>query len=229
MTRSSDSDKVVFNAFDPQSEVERTCRNLPHWFQSGVATFLTFRTADSMPREVIERWEEEQKKWLCQHGLDTTLVAGTSSLAHLPVPVQLEFRRMRDRLWHWSLDSCHGECLLRQPELARIVGDVLRYFDGDRYDLDSFIIMPNHVHLLVQFRLPTTLRSQTQSWLRYSAREINKLLGRSGTFWQSEPFDHLIRSPEQFEYLQRYLAENPQKANLREGEYLFWTRETHSQ
>jgi len=220
---SSESDKVVFNAFDPQGEVDRSCRNLPHWFQSNVAIFLTFRTADSMPREVVERWEKEQKEWLLRHGLGTTLLA---DLAQLPQPVQSDFRRFRDRLWHGSLDNCHGACLLRQPKLAKIVGDALRYFDGNRYDLDSFVIMPNHVHLLVQFRPPTTLKAQAQSWLRFSAREINKQLGRSGTFWQSEPFDHLVRSSEQFEYLQRYITDNPKKANLREGEYLYWSRVT---
>ena len=224
---SSDSEKnLVFNAFDPQSEVHRTSRNLPHWFQQGVAIFLTFRTCDSMPSEVIERWKEEQKAWLLQHGMKPTLPVDSTLIAELPFPSQKEFRRLRDRLWHRSLDSCHGDCLLRQPKLARIVGDALRYFDGDRYDLDSFIVMPNHVHLLVQFRPPTTLKDQAQSWLRYSAREINKQLGKSGTFWQSEPFDHLVRSPEQFEYLQRYIAENPKKANLQADEFLYWTRTT---
>jgi len=222
---SSDSEKnLVFNTFDPQSEVQRSSRNLPHWFQQGVAVFLTFRTADSMPSEVIERWKEEQKVWLLQHGLKPALVADPTLLAKLPLQVQSEFRRLRDRSWHRSLDNCHGACLLRQPKLARIVGDALRYFDGDRYDLDSFIIMPNHVHLLVQFRPPTTLKTQTQSWLRYSAREINRHFGRHGVFWQSEPFDHLIRSPEQFEYLQRYIAENPKKANLPADDSLYWTR-----
>jgi len=222
-TMSSESDKIVFNAFDPQGEVDRSHRNLPHWFQSGVAIFLTFRTADSMPREVIERWEEEQREWLHRHGLKTAL---PSDFAQLPPPVQSEFRKLRDRLWHRSLDNCHGACLLRRPKLAQIVGDALQHFDGDRYDLDSFVIMPNHVHLLVQFRPPTTLKAQTQSWLRFSAREINKQLGKSGSFWQSESFDHLVRSPQQFEYLQRYITDNPKKANLKEDEYLYWTRVT---
>jgi len=222
---SSDSEKnLIFNAFNPQSEVQRSSRNLPHWFQQDVAVFLTFRTADSMPREVIERWNEEQKAWLLHHGLESSLVADPTLLTKLSLPMQSEFRRLRDRLWHRSLDDCHGACLLRQPKLARIVGDALRYFDGDRYDLDSFIVLPNHVHLLVQFRPPTTLKTQVQSWLRYSAREINKLCGKSGAFWQSEAFDHLVRSPEQFAYLQRYIAENPKKANLPAGDSLYWTR-----
>jgi hypothetical protein len=73
-------------------------------------------------------------------------------------------------------------------------------------------------------RASISLASQTESWLRFTAREINKRLARHGAFWQSEPFDHLVRSAEQFVYLKGYIAHNPQKANLQKGEYLYWTR-----
>ncbi|MEZ6077339.1 MAG: hypothetical protein R3C56_17215 [Pirellulaceae bacterium] len=63
--------------------------------------------------------------------------------------------------------------MLRSRELAAIVLDSLRHFDGDRYDLDSAIIMPNHVHLIAQFRPPVTCREQCTSWLYYTAHQIN--------------------------------------------------------
>jgi putative transposase len=85
--------------------------------------------------------------------------------------------------------------------------------------------MPNHVHVLAQFRPPTMMRKQLESWLHFSATQINRRLGQSGRFWQSEPFDHLVRSAEQFEYLQRYIRENPAKAKLRAGEFLYWSRD----
>jgi REP element-mobilizing transposase RayT len=72
---------------------------------------------------------------------------------------------------------------LRDRTNARIVGDALQHFDGVRYDLDSFVVMPNHVHLLVQFRATFTLKAQSESWLRYSARKITNAWGdaaRSG-------------------------------------------------
>jgi len=84
--------------------------------------------------------------------------------------------------------------------------------------------MPNHVHLLVQFRPGTTCREQGESWLHYTAWQINKRLGRKGAFWQSEPFDHLVRSAEQFHYLRQYIAENGVRASLPETDYLFWKR-----
>jgi REP element-mobilizing transposase RayT len=223
MSDARESGGVIFGIFDPEADVDRSFRCLPHWFQPGVAVFLTFRTADSMPRKVIERWRNEQKEWLLRNGLSANIAIDESLVAQLPRPQQAEFRRLRDRLWHSSLDDCHGACELRRPELARIVGDALLHFNGNRYDLDSFVVMPNHAHLLVQFRPQVSLSEQTESWLRFTARKINMHLGKRGAFWQSEPFDHLVRSAEQFDYLQGYIAENPRKANLEAGEYLYWT------
>lgn len=58
--------------------------------------------------------------------------------------------------------------------------------------------------------------------MRYTARQINLLIKEAGAFWQPEPFDDIIRSSEQFLYLEDYIADNPRKANLKEGEYLYW-------
>jgi hypothetical protein len=228
MAGRNDSDEV-FGTFDPDADVDRSQRFLPHWFQPGVAAFVTFRTADSMPREVIERWRQEQQEWLRRHGLSESIATEPERLKNLPKAVQRESRRLRDRLWHRQLDECHGACELRRPEVARGVGDALLHFNGERYNLDSFVVMPNHVHVLVQFRSGLTLAGQTESWLRYTARRINEQFGRRGAFWQSEPFDHLVRSGEQFAYLQQYIAENPRRARLREGEYLYWSVERLSE
>lgn len=87
--------------------------------------------------------------------------------------------------------------------------------------MGDFVIMPNHVHLLAAFNTEEGLRNQCDSWLHYTAVQLNKVLGRHGKFWQQEPFDHLVRSVEQYEYLRNYIAENPSKARLREGEFLY--------
>lgn len=218
------SEPISFGLFDKDAEVEQSERYLPHWFQPGVATFVTFRTADSLPRAVVAQWQEEQRRWLRQHGIRISADGPLPEAEALPATIRSTFRQHRERRRHWHLDRCHGECLLRRPEIATIVGEALRHFDGDRYDLDCLVVMPNHVHVLAQFRHPVTCRQQCASWLRYTAVRINREIGRRGAFWQSEPFDHLVRSAEQFRYLQQYIAENPTKANLRPGEYLFWKR-----
>lgn len=218
------SEDVEFGFFDPSGELEISARDLPHWFQPNVAVFLTFRTADSLPREVVRQWENEQRAWLMQNGFKIGPDDALPDWDRLPDILRQSFRKHRERRWHWHLDSCQGECLLRRRDLAQIVMDSLRHFDGARYDLDCAIVMPNHVHLLVQFRPPTTCRGQCESWLHYTAWQINKQLGRKGPFWQSEPFDHLVRSANQFVYLRGYIAANGSKANLPQTDYLFWRR-----
>lgn len=216
----SDHD-TEFGLFDPTQEVEKHYRNLPHWFQPGATVFETFRTKDSLPRGVVHGFHEELSGWLTARGHAADSVWEPTSLN--PAEVR-EFRRLKSQLLQHSLDSCHGACRLRDPRAARIVGDAIMHFNAARYDIDSFVIMPNHVHVLVQFRAPWTLKKVLAGWQRYTATEINRLFGMTGDFWRGEGFDHLVRSPEQFAYLQRYIAGNPVKAKLRQGEFLYWSR-----
>ena len=225
--------KVNFNAFDRDSEIELSHRNLPHWFQVDAAMFVTFRTADSLPREVLLRIQRELEEWLLRQKLPIELAASTIGVK-LPNHEQLlatlrpidrkQFRKLADQLFHFSLDKCHGKCALKRADLAGIVSDAILYHDGESYDLDCFVVMPNHVHAIVQFRTDSGKSIVGQSWMRYTARKINPLIGESGAFWAPEPFDHVIRSAEQFVYLQNYVANNPSKAKLREGEFLLWQR-----
>ena len=79
--------------------------------------------------------------------------------------------------------------------------------------------MPNHVHVLVCFKAGIELLNQCYSWKHFTSRMINKKLNQSGHFWQSESFDHLVRDFEHFEKFREYLANNPVKAKLRDGDY----------
>jgi putative transposase len=90
--------------------------------------------------------------------------------------------------------------------------------------MGDFVVMPNHVHLLVAFPDADSLEKQQASWLRFTATQINRRINQSGHFWQQEPFDHLVRSLEQYEYLQNYIRDNPAKAKLKPGEYLYYRR-----
>jgi len=87
--------------------------------------------------------------------------------------------------------------------------------------MGDFVIMPTHVHLLAAFPTAEAMKAQCDSWLHYTANQINKAIGEKGKFWQQEPFDHLVRSLAQYEYLRHYIADNPRKANLKTGEYLY--------
>ncbi|MEQ8210264.1 MAG: transposase [Lacipirellulaceae bacterium] len=209
--------------FDPASEFTVVERKLPHWAQAGTVCFMTWRTIDSIPRSVLRRWRAEQDDWLWERRIDPRASDWKTQLKHLDTRLLGEFTRKFARRWHRHLDNCHGDCLLREPCLARIVSDSLLKFDGDRYQVTDFIVMPNHVHLLASFADAEAMLKQCAGWKHYHARLINKQVGRSGHFWQQDGFDHLVRSVEQYEALRRYIASNGDKAGLKPGEYLHFT------
>jgi len=203
--------------FDPKSEfhIHRHCR--PHWSQAGAVVFLTFRTADSIPREVVNRWEHDKRKWFRNRGKSYS-----AEPSRVLTPDELaEFQRAFIRTREAYLDTCHGRCMLKRADLGKIVADALLFFDGQRYRLGDFVVMPNHVHLLAAFGSHDAMSQQCDSWLHYTAVQINKTIGTRGKFWQQEPFDHLVRNIEQYEYLRRYIADNPRKAGLKNGEYIY--------
>ncbi|MBM3892271.1 MAG: hypothetical protein FJ388_24405, partial [Verrucomicrobia bacterium] len=145
-------------------------------------------------------------------------------LAQLSPALVAEFHSTLSVRWQDLLDACHGECVLRRRELARIVSDSLLHFDGDRYEMLDFVVMPNHVHLLATFADEAAMLAQCESWKHFTAAQINRRVGGSGRFWQQDAFDHLVRHEAQFERLRQYIAENPSKAKLPGGEYVHYTQ-----
>lgn len=229
--------------FDSGQEYAVHYRLRPHWAQTNSIVFVTFRTKDSIPVEVLKRWDLEKQDWV-----DRVLSANHQSRREIAIE-STESRSDRSAVnirEHWSdrlqfltprqrrefdftfnrcrekkLDESLGDCELKHPEIAKIVADSLLFFDGDRYHMGDFIVMPNHVHLLAAFSSPEMMERQYRSWLHYTATKINKRFNRTGHFWQQEPFDHLVRSIEQYEYLRRYIEQNPRKAKLKEGEFFY--------
>jgi type I restriction enzyme R subunit len=211
--------RARLQVFDSKQGVAIVERRLPHWSQAGTIAFITWRTWDSMPEAVLERWLAERNAWLLRQGIDPDHDGWRARLGLLAPALRAEYQQFADR-WNEHLDEGHGQCVLRRTELAAEVAASLRHFDGDRYDLTDFVVMPNHVHLLAAFPDEAAMLAQCESWKHFTATKINRALGRKGRFWQQDGFDHLVRSLEQFERLRRYIAENPLKARLRVGEYL---------
>jgi REP element-mobilizing transposase RayT len=235
----------MFELFDPKDDLLITQGgNLPHWYQPGVTYFVTWRTEDSIPKEVSHLWHRRRDDWLRRHGVSPPSKvagrlrlpsAGTADLANgtrrvpatfesLPQEKQREFHDTFSREYLEHLDRGHGECVLRRAELSKIVADSLLHFDGQRYHVSDFVVMPNHVHILVCLLGDTEIEAQCYSWKKFTATEINRRLKQRGRFWQEESFDHLVRSVEQFEAIQRYIAANPAKAGLARGEYWLYRR-----
>jgi putative transposase len=219
----SDAQLWPLQLFDPAEEVAIVERNLPHWSQAGAIAFITFRTQDSMPKAIVEQWIADRDAWLKANGIDPRCNWG-SELKKLDRSHVKGFRDALWNRWHESLDACYGACELRRPALAQIVADSLRHFDEQRYLLLDYVVMPNHVHVLCSFPNEKGMLEQCDSWKHYTAVQINRRLAQKGRFWQQDAFDHLVRSEEQFQYLRRYISANPERARLRVGEYLHYSR-----
>jgi REP element-mobilizing transposase RayT len=86
----------------------------------------------------------------------------------------------------------------------------------------SFVVMPNHVHALFVQNAEWPLEKLIRSWKGFTARQINKLLGRSGGFWQRDYFDRLIRDDQHFKNCVGYIRRNPEKARLSQDEFVLW-------
>ncbi len=134
--------------------------------------------------------------------------------------------KQRSRKAEEYLDAAHGECWLGKPDVADMLKQVLLKFHGQRYRLHSWVIMPNHVHMLIEPIAGKSLSEILQGIKSVSAHDGNKLLGREGEFWQKESYDHLIRDDADFARCVEYIEQNPVKAGLAKnaGEFRFSSR-----
>jgi REP element-mobilizing transposase RayT len=153
---------------------------LPHFDSQDVVQFVTFRLADSLPKEAALRLRD----------------------AAQPESLRDEFL---DRGW--------GACWLKDDRVARIVEQAFLIFDAERYRLHAWTIMPNHVHVLLSPMPGHVLGAIVSSW-KFTAREANIVLGRSGEFWQADYWDRYIRNEGHFWATESYIDLNPVKARL---------------
>jgi REP element-mobilizing transposase RayT len=164
---------------------------LPHFDGGEIPQFITFRLADSMPQELLERWRQE-----------------LGSELNINVDAAL---RKRIELY---LDQGYGECHLRDPRIAEPVQNSFLFFDGERYRLTAWVIMPNHAHMLMTPCAGQKLSRVLHSLKSYTANQANKLASRSGQFWQPESFDRYVRDADHFAKVIAYIENNPVKAHL---------------
>ena len=160
---------------------------LPHYDKAGLVQAVTFRLADSLPKEKRSEW------------------------GHL---LQIAEDGERIRQIEDYLDRGAGSCVLRQPECAEIVQNALLHFDGERYQLIAWCVMPNHVHVLFETFEGHPIGRVVHSRKTFTAREINKLRGQSGQVWQDDFFDTFMRNDEHQAAVTLYIERNPVSAGL---------------
>lgn len=179
---------------------------LPHWTRDGGFYAVVFRLHDSVPAHVVAEWKAERDRLLKKRLLT---IADERRLPKL-------FSDQVEK----HLDAGQGDCWMRKPEIADVVAGALKHFDGERYRLLAWCVMPNHVHVVVRPNPGHELERILHSWKSFSANHANRLLGRSGAFWQPEYYDHLIRDEADLCHAIEYTLDNPLAAGLRDWQWV---------
>ncbi|RMD66568.1 transposase [Candidatus Parcubacteria bacterium] len=182
-------------------------RHLPHYQPPGATLFVTFRLHGSLPQDVLKALHAQQDA--LQNGLSK----------------KQDAHKAQQEIF-WQLDSALDDAgsspvWLKNPEVANMVAGAIRFLDSKKYELLAYCIMPNHVHLVIT-PLPVDeskeqyhpLPDIIKSLKGFTARRANAILGRRGTFWQEEYYDHVVRNQEALERILQYVLYNPVKAGL---------------
>lgn len=184
--------------FDKKQVVEkRTGGDLPHWEQQGKMQYVTFRLADSLPQVVIQHIREMEEQFMRDHPRPWS----TETAA--------QFKKLKSPAMEEFLDNGYGSCVLKSAEIRALLVSAINYYDGKAFETVAYVIMPNHVHLLVIMFSGVDVRDVMHSIKSYTSHKINKLLGYTGKLWQRESFDRIVRSSAQMRNYITYIENNP--------------------
>jgi putative transposase len=186
-------------------------RRLPHIQPQEEIFFITYRLADSIPMSKIKELNEiaRQRKNIARS----------------------EEQRYSEQKRHFGFLDGHLDKTANEPywlwedRIAAVVAGSLHFCDEKFYKLWSYCIMPNHVHLVIAtLKDAPPLYTILQKHKRYTARESNKILNRSGKFWTHESYDHIVRNNDEFNKIIFYTINNPVKAGfVKEWREWKWT------
>ena len=205
-------------------------RSLPHWWVPGAAHFVTYRLAGTLPSHVVQELKEKKTRLLNQ----PTDKHSSEHRRHVHKVLFAAFEEFLDRVSEIAW--------LRDPRIASMLRGNLFHHDGSKYHLHAYCIMPNHVHVLLtpspqelsKTEAPDSvgetndtsspLSNIMHSLKSYTANKANRILKRTGTFWQPESYDHWVRDDDELERIVNYIRANPVTAGLVERhEDWYWS------
>lgn len=212
-------------------------RHLPHYQPPQATYFITIRLAGSLPAEAIERLRQERDRFEMEQKTDKSSNERTSQKQQFRIAYFKRFDSLLDGV-------STGPKWLTNDAVAEIVCEAIHYRDGREYDLFAYCIMPNHIHIVFELvsrvadptvgkitsgrdgvpaRLKSILWSGGPSYIvtdilaslkKFTALRSNRVLHRTGAFWQDESYDHVIRNEDELERTVWYVLSNPEKAGF---------------
>ena len=193
--------------YNKDEETHITTGDVPHWSQRQKIYAVTFRLKDALPQHVVQAYLKE-----CE-----TTIKSDSTDALQKRKIMLHKKMLE------YMDAGHGECILKKRETREIIEKEFEYISHDMALVHAYVIMPNHVHAIIETLNDTTIQNVMYAIKRNTAININKATGRSGiSVWQREYFDRLIRSYAHYEHAMNYITANP--LHCQEGEFTLWKR-----
>ena len=182
-------------------------RNLPHYQPRDATYAVMIRLAGSLPAEVVEQLRKERDEY-------RKSVSGTMGDKQYAERIRAHAIRHFEKFQSLLDRQTKGPLWLREPAIAKIVAEAMHYWDRKAYELLAYCVMPNHVHAIfaigsassiplsdfpLKGQTPYVVTNILASIKKHSAKKANKVLGRSGAFWQDETFDHVIRDEQELE------------------------------
>jgi REP element-mobilizing transposase RayT len=189
------------NFFNPRGKIDMHGASLPHWQQDDCLQFITFRERDSLPQAMLRQWRLEKANWIAQNPEPHD------------GPTLDEYRTLFTKPIDDALDRGMGRCHLKSSTNQAILEEVLMYSQGEKVEHLSWVIMPNHVHLICRPMHP--IDQLIKIWKGVSARKIGQ-----GSLWQSNYRDTMIRNERHLHRAIHYIRNNPKK--LPESHFTLW-------
>ncbi len=186
--------------FDKNKPLRQSRKNLPHWDQDSKLQMITFHLADSLPKKVLEEIKKRRKE-LAQNKFNTE---------------ETKIRRYHlNNYVDKMADAGYGECIFRNKEICDIMENSILYFDEVRYNIHAYVIMPNHVHILLEIYEGESVEKIYDSIKRHVTTNINKYLGTKKKRLPKEPYDRLVRNEEHYLAAITYIYKNMESGGTR--------------
>lgn len=193
-------------------------RHLPHYVVEGYAYFITVRLHGSLPKSVIDNLKQTYDRRV-------ELISSIKNKRKMHeeyLALKWEYFTEFDLALH-SHRNMSG--WLSIEIIAQLVKDALHYRDNKDFNLIAYTIMSNHVHMVIfpflnkiasesEYKNKYPLGGLMASFKKYTALKANKILNRSGAFWQHESYDHVVRDNKELFRIVKYVLNNPVKAEL---------------
>jgi REP element-mobilizing transposase RayT len=199
-----------FHGLDPDLPIRFYHRHLPHWRQEGATYFATFRLADSIPREKLSAIKRWRKIW---------------QRANAESPSQQAWEQLacqitrKCELW---LNEGHGASVFSDRELATEMSKSLLHFQNERCFTSCFVVMPNHVHVVMKPLPGFELEDVLASVKRFVGNTVNSQRNRSGKLWEEESYDQIVRDEEHLFKIVQYIGRNPGRAGIPREQWFRW-------